>query len=208
MSRRAEYAEATKRAILTEARRLFYERGFFATRVDDIAAAARVAPATVYAVAGGKQGLLRALMELWLSAPEIEQTLGHMDSLEHSAEVIDYLAWATRAMREDYADVMKVLLRAAPHDEDIRQGMTAATDTYRAAIERVARHMRELGDLDGEVGVGQIRDVLWFYFGYSGLFTLCDDNGWDYERAQLWLAAQAKSALLGRGAAPADGPRS
>src|SRR5258705_11212689 len=39
------------------------ERGYFATKVDDIAALARVAPATVYAVSGGKQGLLRTLTE-------------------------------------------------------------------------------------------------------------------------------------------------
>ena len=52
MSRREEYAEATRQAIVGAARRLFSERGYFATKVDDIAALARVAPATVYAVSG------------------------------------------------------------------------------------------------------------------------------------------------------------
>ena len=95
---------------------------------------------------------------------------------------------------------MKVLLYVAPHDEQVRKAMDAATQTYRTAIERVARHMKEIGDLDEALSVEQVRDILWFYFGYSGLFTLCDDNGWDYERAQLWLAAQARTALLGPGA--------
>jgi AcrR family transcriptional regulator len=54
MTRRAEYAHATCQAILCEARRLFSERGYFATKVDEIASGARVAPATVYAVWGGK----------------------------------------------------------------------------------------------------------------------------------------------------------
>ena len=63
MSRREEYAEATRQAIVGAARRLFSERGYFATKVDDIAALARVAPATAYAVSGGKQGLLRTLTE-------------------------------------------------------------------------------------------------------------------------------------------------
>ena len=34
-SRREEYAEATRRAILEAARQLFSERGYFATKVDD-----------------------------------------------------------------------------------------------------------------------------------------------------------------------------
>jgi AcrR family transcriptional regulator len=52
-SRRAEYAEATRKAIADAARQLFCQRGYFATKVDDIANQARVAPATVYAVLGG-----------------------------------------------------------------------------------------------------------------------------------------------------------
>ena len=65
MTRRDEYAQATRQAILDSARALFAERGYFATKVDDIAAKARVAPATVYAVTGGKYGLLTELTRIW-----------------------------------------------------------------------------------------------------------------------------------------------
>lgn len=44
--------------------------------------------------------------------------------------------------------------------------------------------------------VNQAVDVFWFYFGYAGLFTLHDDNGWSYERAELWLYDEASRALL------------
>src|SRR5689334_18609086 len=67
--RRAEYAEATRVAIATAARELFMQQGYFGTTVDDIAAAARVAPATVYAVGGGKQGLLKSVIESATTAP-------------------------------------------------------------------------------------------------------------------------------------------
>jgi hypothetical protein len=40
-------------------------------------------------------------------------------------------------------------------------------------------------------------DVLWFYFGYASYFTLHDDNGWSYARAERWLADQACRELLG-----------
>jgi hypothetical protein len=39
-------------------------------------------------------------------------------------------------------------------------------------------------------------DLLWFHFGYGSLFTLHDDNGWSYERAERWLAEQACRELL------------
>src|ERR1700689_3819175 len=42
--RRQEYAEVTRQAIVSAARRLFAEKGYFSTRVEDIAAEARVAP--------------------------------------------------------------------------------------------------------------------------------------------------------------------
>jgi hypothetical protein len=44
--------------------------------------------------------------------------------------------------------------------------------------------------------VTQAVDVFWFYFGYSRLFTLHDDSGWSYERAERWLCQEASRALL------------
>ena len=41
--------------------------------MDEVAALARVSPATVYAVAGGKQGLLHTLVDDWTQAPEVDE---------------------------------------------------------------------------------------------------------------------------------------
>jgi AcrR family transcriptional regulator len=49
--------------VVAAARRLFAENGFFQTKVEQIAKLSRVSPATVYAQCGGKQGLLRSLMD-------------------------------------------------------------------------------------------------------------------------------------------------
>jgi AcrR family transcriptional regulator len=92
MSRREEYAEATRRAISEAARRLFCEQGFFATKVDQIAALARVAPATVYAVSGGKHGLLRTLMESWATAPAVAKTLGLIEEMNDPAASLRLVA--------------------------------------------------------------------------------------------------------------------
>jgi hypothetical protein len=54
----------------------------------------------------------------------------------------------------------------------------------------------DLGALREEFDLNQAVDVFWFYFGYSELFTLHNENGGSYERAEHWLCREASQALL------------
>jgi AcrR family transcriptional regulator len=178
------------------ARQLFSERGYFATKVDDIAALARVAPATVYAVSGGKQGLLRTLMETVTADPIIGATIGSVEQLEDPSAILNLVASTVRNMREQFGDVMRVLLNTAPHDKAVFESLAIATTRYRNAFVPIARRLMDLGVLREDLDLNEAVDVLWFYFGYSGLFTLHDENGWSYERAERWLCGEATRALL------------
>jgi AcrR family transcriptional regulator len=195
-TRRQDYAEATRQAIIDAARKLFAERGYFATKVDDIAAEARVAPATVYAVAGGKQNLLNILITAWTTDPIVGQTLSNVDTSTDPAAIIREVASASRTMREAYVDVIRVMLATAPHDQTVARQERAATAVYRAALVPIAERLAQLGGLQPGRNAADAADLLWFYFGYSSYFTLHDDNGWSYERAEHWLADQAIAALL------------
>jgi len=195
-SRRKEYAEATRRAIVDAARKLFSERGYFATKVDDIAATARVAPATVYAVGGGKQGLLGTLVDSWSAAPVVEEHLRTVEGLDDAQAILREVAKTCCGMRRDYGDIVRTILHTAPHDSEVAETLTTATGRYRKALGRVARRLAALRALRKGIDAEQAVDILWFYFGYSGLFTLVDDNRWTYERAEQWLYEQASAALL------------
>jgi AcrR family transcriptional regulator len=197
-TRRQDYAEATRQAIIDAARRLFAERGYFAAKVDDIAAEARVAPATVYAVTGGKQNLLNILITAWTTDPVVQQTLSNVDTSTDAAAIIREVASASRTMREAYVDVIRVMLTTAPHDGAVARQEQAATAVYRAALVPIAERLVQLGGLRPGINTADAVDLLWFYFGYSSYFTLHDDNGWSYERAEHWLAGQAIAALLSR----------
>jgi AcrR family transcriptional regulator len=196
ISRREEYAEATRSAIVAAARRLFSERGYFATKVDDIAASARVAPATVYAVSGGKQGLLRTLMETAITDPIVQTTIGRVEQLDDAAAILSLVSATVRNMREESGDVMRVLLNTAPHDKAVFENLAIATARYRSAFVPIARRLMDLGALREDLELTDAVDVFWFYFGYSGLFTLHDENGWSFERAEHWLCREASRALL------------
>lgn len=68
--RRAEYAEATRSALLEAGRRLFIERRYADLSADEIARAARLTRGAVYHhFTGGKQGLFEAVFE------QVEQEL-------------------------------------------------------------------------------------------------------------------------------------
>jgi AcrR family transcriptional regulator len=196
VTRRAEYAETTRRAIVAAARTLFSEKGYFATRVDEIAATARVAPATVYAVTGGKQGLLRTLVDEWSDAPVVAEARAEIAKLDDPAELLRFLAALTRSMRQDYGDIMRLVIAAAPHDATAAEGLATGTARYRDGILFAAQRLADLGALRDGLTAEEALDVLWFYFGYAGFFTLVDDNGWSYPTAEEWLRDAASRAVL------------
>jgi AcrR family transcriptional regulator len=196
LTRRDEYAQATRQAILDAARKLFAERGYFATKVDDIAALARVAPATVYAVSGGKQGLLNTLIDIWSLDPIVKASLDRLEKLDDPAEILRLVASVVRQMRVEFGDIMRVLLNTAPHDPAVAQSLAAGTTRYRDAFQQLVKRLQKLNALREGMDPATALDVLWFYLGYSGLFVLHDDNGWSYDRAEKWLCEQCSRALL------------
>src|SRR5258705_11288988 len=66
---RRERAEATRLAIAAAAGRLFAERGYAATSIEEIAAAAGVGRATVFSSFGGKPELLNEAYRLAVRRP-------------------------------------------------------------------------------------------------------------------------------------------
>lgn len=195
-TRRDEYAQATRQAILDAARKLFAERGYFATKVDDIAAEARVAPATVYAVKGGKYALLTELIRVWTTDPLVEASTIQIVEMRDPVTIIREVASGCRAMRERYADIMRVILATAPHDEAVAAALQSATTIYRQSFVPIAERLASLGALRSGLDIARAVDLFWFYFGYASFFTLHDDNGWSYEQAAHWLADQACRELL------------
>src|SRR4029077_6251104 len=112
--RREEYRDQTRAAVIAAARRLFAENGFFQTKVEQIAQLSRVSPATVYAQCGGKQGLLRSLMDSWTQAPAVVES--HRESLAaaDAALVMQTLSTAYLQITKQWGDVIRVVIDVAP----------------------------------------------------------------------------------------------
>lgn len=111
-SRRAEYAEATRRALLDAGRELFAERGYATTSTEEIVRRARVTRGALYHHFSGKVDLFRSVVE------ELEETLAQ-EILENAFSSPDPWEVITRGA-EGFLDscmrpeVQRILLLDAP----------------------------------------------------------------------------------------------
>jgi AcrR family transcriptional regulator len=196
MNLRKQYAEEARKSILRAARTLFAERGYVKTRVEDIAALAGVAAVTVYTSAGGKSGILQALVDIWTTSPIRSAAT---ESIQLSQDPLQVMAIAGRtvcSMREEFADIIYAIQDAAPYNDAVATNLKVATQRYRGSCLMIAEKLESLGALRSDFSVTRARDVLWFYFGYWSLFTLHDENEWSYADAERWLIDAASHAIL------------
>jgi AcrR family transcriptional regulator len=193
-NRRQEYAAATRAAIIQAGRELFAQQGFIATKVEQIAARARVAPATVYTSVGGKHAILGVLMEQLAAWQPRSLTFEQIGRAQTRHDMLSALAHGTRTTREEWADVMRVITETAPHDEKAAAVQAQRIDRYKAALSIVADRLTALEgpSLDHQRAI----TVLWFYFGPGAYLPLHDDLGWSYPETETWLLEQCERALI------------
>lgn len=194
--RRAEYAQATRAAILAAARQLFVERGYFATRVEDIAREARVAAPTVYAAGGGKSGLLRAMVEEGVRAEESKRPRPDIAAQSSPEELIRRIVEATSRVFEDWWPLMRQVTQAAAQDAGVRQSLDLAHASLREGLELVATRLAELDALPAGMSAADATGLLWYYLGNSSYATLTGDLGWPMSRAASWLYERLTAVLL------------
>ena len=213
--RRADAAAATRETILARARELFLTRGYGATTVPEIARAARVAPQTVYASAGGKASLFAELLQPAINDPIAAEAMTAATAATDPERVLELAATAARAGQERYWDIVSGLMRRPPEDELAHQAIANVTGKCMAALAGIAQRLGELNALPAGTSPAEAADILWFYFGPNAWYSLVADRGWSFDQAAQWLLGGARSALLapaatppGRRPAPAEpGPR-
>lgn len=165
--RRAEKAAATQAAILAAAREQFTAKGYAATSVADIAAAAGVNVDTLYASVGRKPALMLAVIDMTLANED------HPVVAEQRDYVRAVLAAPTARLKlTTYAEALgRVMPRVAPLFDAL--GQAALGDPACAALRdeigaRRAANMRKLaadlrttGELRSDLADAEVADLLW-----------------------------------------------
>jgi AcrR family transcriptional regulator len=201
-SRRRAAAQRTRRAIPDTATRLFVERGYVATTIADVAAAAGVALDTIYATVGrkptlpppahrdghlGRRGAVRAGERDYVAAIRAEAVAGR--KLELYAE-------AMRLIHARLVPLLRVLQAAAPADPEL-------TAVWSEIAERRARNMRlfvsdlaGMGALRDDLSFEEAADVIWATNSPEPHLLLVNERGWQPDHYAHWLADAWRRLLL------------
>lgn len=200
--RRAAQAAGTRHAILAAARRLFAERGYTATGVADIAAAAGVAVDTVYASVGRKPEVMRALMETAISGtddavPAEERDYVHRIRAATTArEKLAVYADAVAAIGARMAPVHRALREAALADADCAALRDEISARRAANMRLFAADLRATGEVRDDLTDDEVADIVWSMNDADYYALLVVHRGWTPARYAAWLADAWTRTLL------------
>jgi AcrR family transcriptional regulator len=200
---RDDSARRTRQAVVTAAGELFTTRGYAATSLADVAAAAGVARPTVFAAFGSKPALLARVLDEAISGDDEPVAVRDRPWFQPVWEAAD-----PAAILDAYADVCALIARRAEAVfEAVRRAADAApevADLWQRVLDNRVAGARMV--LDHLVTVGTLRTGLTFERAVDALWVLNDPShhaalvgrrGWSEEEFRAWLAGQMRTAVLG-----------
>jgi len=199
-SGRRERARQARDQITDTARELFLARGYAATTVVAVAAAAHVSVETIYKSFGGKPGLVRAIIERGLAGEgpvPAEQQSDHIRDTEPDPRRI-LTAWGafTAELAPRAGPIFTLARDAAGGDPEV----AAVLDQISAArYERMtvnASGLAAAGHLRPGITVDQAADIMWTLNSPELYDLLVARRGWPAERYGQFIAQSLIAALL------------
>jgi AcrR family transcriptional regulator len=201
-SRRQELARQRRRAVVDSAQRLFLERGFAATTMADVAAAADVSVQNVYKVFGNKVGLAKAVFDVAIAGddapiPMIERaSLMKVRSEPDPRRKLVFYGEHLAAVAPRHVPLQLVILDAAANDPDAAAVWEQLQDERLRGMTMFATALHAEGHLRDGVSRVEARDVLWTYNSAELYRLLVIERGWSPKRYGRWIAAALIAALL------------
>jgi AcrR family transcriptional regulator len=196
-------AEATRLAIVAAAGRLFAERGYAATSIEEIAAAAGVGRATVFTSVGGKPELLKEAYRLAVRGPaNVNTPLGRQARsrrISAEADAHKLLAGYAGVMVEvgrRLAPLYEAVRAAAHADPEARELWQLITEERRTAATGIVRRLAERKALLHDLDRQSASDILWVLNDPALYQLLVTQRRWTQRRFRSWLTHSMQTQLL------------
>lgn len=207
-TRRQVQAAQTRRDILDAAQALFERDGYAASSIEAIAGQANVARATVFATAGSKADILKALRDRALagdddSVPVIARPwFREVVEAPDARQAIRLHARNIRNMCERAAKLEAVLAAAAAADLQLRELHADSQRQRGAGARHVAELLHSKGPLRPGLDLGTAADLLFALASPELYLLLVATRNWTPSHYQQWLAQTLTQQLLGHPRAP------
>lgn len=193
-SRRAERAQASKRAVVEAAHELFLARGFADTTVDAISAASRVPIATVYRLFKTKTAILKQVIDTAVVGDDAPVPLGDRSVVKDAQAADDpkamTAAWAhvARQVFDNTAALRLVLRIAAALDTEAAALQDSIEQQRRVGQARVAKALADKGFLAPGLKEAEARDIVYALMSIDTYRILRLEQRWSGARYERWLA--------------------
>jgi AcrR family transcriptional regulator len=203
-SRREAAARENRRAVVDAARRLFLEKGYGATSLNDVAEAAGVSVQTVYGQLGSKRVLLKEVLDVAVAGDH--EPVAMRDRPEAGAVMAEpdpekklrLLATMFTAVAGRVEPVERVMRSAAAVDLEVAEQARALDAGRLGGMTEIAQHLHDVGALREGLSVAEAAQVLWVFSGPATFRALCVEQGWEPAAFESLLGDLLVAALAPR----------
>jgi AcrR family transcriptional regulator len=191
-------AQQTRGDILHAARRLFAERGYAATSINDIAEEAGVAIQTIYARLGSKRGMLLALIDLIEEEAGVGPLAEQVMSAGTPLTVLRAGVRLTRSFQERCGDIIEALSTAAGAEPELADAVAEGQRRHRQGARLTIDQIRELEGLRNDVAPERAQALFALSTSHEAWRELIRGYEVDWDPAEDWLVDALSRALLAR----------
>lgn len=195
-SLREEQARQTKLRIRKAARSLFADQGFAATTVAQIAKAAGVAPATVYATYESKAGIVIGMLDDLEEGIDVGPRLGEAFAATDARRQLRMYVSAHCDLFAAGADILRAAMQAieAP---GVAALMERGDGRRRGVIEAFVKGWHQQEALRDGLSPKAAAERLWLLTTVEGFLNAVDRLGWSATEYQAWIGDLAEAEILG-----------
>jgi AcrR family transcriptional regulator len=195
-NRREVAAAETRREILRSARRLFAEKGYANTSVQQIAEESGVAVQTVYSSVGSKSALVLALNDLIDEEAGVAQLARELGEESDPTLLIAKGVHLTRQLNERCGDIVRVMLSAEPAEPDAAAAVADGMRRHERGASGISQRLAGLGALRADVSPGRATAVFSMMTSPTSWRQLTEGAGWSFDESETWLATSLGQLLL------------
>jgi AcrR family transcriptional regulator len=199
-SGRRERARQTRGQIVDAAETLFLTRGYAATTVAAIAAAAQVSVETIYKGFGGKPGLVRAIVDKGLAGegpiPAEQRSDQIRDTEPDPRRILSAWGTFTTEIAPRTAPILALARDAAASDPEVAATLEEISAARHQRMTLNARRLADAGHLRPGLTLGEAADTLWTYSSPELYDLLVRQRGWPPEKYGRFVGQALIAALL------------